>query len=292
MQLSEIIKHVRHIEIRSKRLVNELFSGEYHSIFKGRGMEFQEVREYQPGDDIRLIDWNVTARQGVPFVKKFREERELVVMLVVDHSRSGEFGTRQQFKNELAAEICAVLAFAAIFNNDKVGMILFTDEVERYIPPKKGTSHVLRLVREALSFEPRRSGTSLTTTLQFLNRVQKRKSVVFLISDFFDRDYQKALTISGRRHDLIAIRIIDPREQLVPPVGLVELEDAETGLRVVVDTGDPNVLESFRRRAADHERRVAEAFKKSRTDRIAIQTGKSYIEPLVAFFRQRERRFR
>lgn len=292
MELSEIVKKVRHIEIRSKRLVNDLFSGEYHSVFKGRGMEFQEVREYQPGDDIRLIDWNVTARQGAPFVKKFREERELVVMLVVDRSNSGEFGTVSQMKNELAAELCAVLAFAAIFNNDRVGLILFTDQIEHYLPPKKGSSHVLRLVRETLSFVPRGTGTSLASALEYLSHIQKRRAVVFLISDFLDQGFESALAIAGRRHDLIAIRIYDPREQTVPSVGLVELEDAETHEGLLVDTKDRAVLSVFQKRVREQQEWLTALFTKSQTDCIDIATGSSYTEPLVAFFRTRERRFR
>ncbi|MCP4679733.1 MAG: DUF58 domain-containing protein, partial [Deltaproteobacteria bacterium] len=208
----EILKKIRHIEIHTKRLVNDLFSGEYHSTFKGQGMEFEEVRQYQPGDDIRLIDWNVTARTGFPHIKKFREERELSVVLMVDASSSGRFGTRERFKSETAAELCALLAFSAIKNNDKVGLIIFTDQIEKFVPPQKGRSHVLRLIREILYFEPAGTGTDVAGALEYFNKVIKRKSVVFVISDFLSDDYLKPLQISNNKHDVVAMKVSDPRE--------------------------------------------------------------------------------
>ena len=232
----EILKKVKRIEITTRGLVNDVFSGEYHSVFKGRGMEFSEVREYQIGDDIRTIDWNVTARMGHPFVKIFEEERELTVMLIVDVSSSGNFGTHSRMKGEIAIEICALLAFSAIKNNDKVGLIIFTDAIEKFIPPKKGKSHVLRVLRELLYHEPKGRQTDIGKTLEYLNRVTKRRSVVFLVSDFINTGYEKALQIANRRHDIVAITVTDPREMNMPDVGFIRLEDAETGEVVLVDT--------------------------------------------------------
>ena len=225
----ELLKKVRQIQIRTSRVVNDVFAGQYHSAFRGRGMEFEEVSPYTIGDDVRLIDWNVSARFGEPFIKKFREERELTVMLVVDASRSGLFGSGRQFKLDVAAELCAVLAFSAIRSNDKVGLILFTDQVEKYVPAKKGTQHVLRIIRELLYHQPRRRGTKISEALHFLNRVTRRKSVCFLVSDFMDRDFEPALRIARRRQDLIPVIITDPRELELPDVGFIELQDPETG---------------------------------------------------------------
>ncbi|MGY8778566.1 MAG: DUF58 domain-containing protein, partial [Longimicrobiales bacterium] len=224
----EILKQVRRIEISTRGLVNEVFSGEYHSVFKGRGMNFAEVREYQYGDDIRSIDWNVTARAGAPFVKIFEEERELTVMLVVDVSASGEFGSRGRWKGEVAVEICALLAFSAIKNNDKVGLIIFSDRIEKFVPPRKGRKHVLRVLRELLFHEPEGRGTDLTVALEYLNHVQRKKAVTFLVSDFQDEGFDRALAVAGRRHDLIAVRLGDRRERTLPPLGYLELEDPET----------------------------------------------------------------
>ncbi|MCX7006864.1 MAG: DUF58 domain-containing protein, partial [Kiritimatiellaeota bacterium] len=238
----EIIKKVRQIEIRTRHLVNDVFAGEYHSVFKGRGMEFQEVREYEPGDDIRAIDWNVTARMGHPFIKKFSEERELTVMLLVDISASNQFGSRAQLKKDLAAELAAVLAFAAIRNNDRVGLILFSDEVEHVLPPKKGLSHVLRVVRDVLDFKPKRRGTALAPALDFLNHITTRKTVTFLISDFLTQeDLKSALRVSAARHDLVAVVAADRGEHEWPAAGLVEWRDAETGRHQLVDTSDARV---------------------------------------------------
>lgn len=288
----EIIRKVRRIEIRTKKLVNDVFSGEYHSIFKGRGMEFEEVREYQPGDDIRIIDWNVTARYGFPFVKKFTEERELTVMLLVDASSSGEFGTAQRMKGEIAAELCSVLAFSAIKNNDRVGMIIFTDKIEKYIPPKKGSSHVLRLIREVLYFKPEHQRTDINCALEFLGRIIKRRCVVFLVSDFLNTGFEKKLSIANKRHDVIAIKIVDPREIELPNVGFIELEDTETGEQILIDTKDPEVRKGFRGYATKEQNNLNLTFRSIDLDNIRILTDRSYVEPLMAFFKTRAKKFR
>ena len=286
----ELLKKVRQIQIRTARTVNDVLAGQYHSAFRGRGMEFEEVCPYQIGDDVRLIDWNVSARYGEPFIKKFREERELTVMLVVDASRSGLFGSVNQFKLDVAAELCAVLAFSAIRSNDKVGLILFSDRVEKYVPAKKGTQHVLRIIRELLYHQPQGRGTDIEEAIGFLNRITVRKSVCFLVSDFLTQDYERSLRIARRRHDLIPIIVTDPRERNLPPSGLMELEDSETGVRVLVDTGSRRV----RREYADLVRRRETAretiFRRMDTETIAINTDESYVEPLVRFFRKRERK--
>ncbi len=288
----EIISKIRRIEIRTKRLVNDVFSGEYHSIFKGRGMEFMEVREYQPGDDIRIIDWNVTARYGYPFVKKFKEERELTVIFLVDASSSGQFGTKDRLKEDIAAELCSVLAYAAIKNNDKVGMVIFTDRIEKYIPPKKGRYHVLRLIREVLHFKPEHKGTDINLALEFLGRVIKRKAIVFLVSDFLSGEFDKLLRIANKRHDVIAIRITDPREMELPDVGFLELQDAETGEQILVDTADSNVRKGFSDSASRDRSILDRTFRSMDLDNIQILTDKPYIRPLMGFFRLRAKRFR
>jgi uncharacterized protein (DUF58 family) len=286
----EILKKIRYIEIRTRRLVNDLFSGEYHSTFKGQGMEFEEVREYQPGDDIRLIDWNVTARTGFPHVKKFREERELSVVLLVDASSSGKFGTKERFKSEVAAEICALLAFSAIKNNDKVGLIIFTDRIEKFVPPKKGRAHVLRLIREILYFTPEGLATDIGMALEYLNKVIKRKSVVFLVSDFFFEGYLKPLQLANKKHDVIALKISDPREKTFEDVGLIELEDAETGEVVLINTGSKEFRREFAARSDEDLQNLSRSLKVINTDFINIQTDQSYIVPLVSFFKMREKR--
>lgn len=286
----EILKQVRRIEIRTRGLVNEVFSGEYHSAFKGRGMSFAEVREYQYGDDIRNIDWNVTARSGAPFVKVYEEERELTVMLVVDVSASGEFGSRERLKGELAVEICALLAFSAIKNNDKVGLIIFSDRIEKFVPPRKGRRHVLRVLRELLYHKPEGRGTDIRGALEYLTHVQRKRAVSFLVSDFQDQGFERALAVAGRRHDMVAIRIGDRREEELPPVGLVELEDPESGERVVVNTSDPDFRQAFsekvRRARADLDR----SLRRSKVDVIDVVTGRPYVRPLMRFFEERERR--
>jgi len=286
----ELLKKIRHIEIHTKRLVNDLFSGEYHSTFKGQGMEFEEVRQYQPGDDIRLIDWNVTARTGYPYVKKFREERELSVVLMVDASSSGRFGTRERFKSETAAELCALLAFSAIKNNDKVGLIIFTDRIEKFVPPQKGRSHVLRLIREILYFEPEGTGTDVAGALEYFNKVIKRKSVVFLISDFLSDGYLKPLQISNNKHDVVAMKVSDPREAAFENVGLIELEDAETGEVILINTGSKEFRREFAARAREDNENLKKSLQLINVDFINIQTGESYIAPLVNFFKMREKR--
>lgn len=286
----ELLKKVRQIQIRTSRTVNDVLAGQYHSAFRGRGMEFEEVSPYQIGDDVRLIDWNVSARVGEPYIKKFREERELTVMLVVDVSRSGLFGSDRQFKLDVAAELCAVLAFSAIRSNDKVGLILFTDQVERYVPPKKGTKHVLRLIRELLYHEPKGRGTDIAAALDYLNHVTIRKSVCFLVSDFLGADYERSLRIARRRHDLIPVLVRDPRESELPPVGLIELEDAETGERTLVDAGSRRVRRRFRETAQRRQEDLRAMFRKIDTEFIDVVTTESYVDPVVAFFRKKERR--
>ena len=292
MKLEELFKKIKRIEITTNKIVNEVLVGKYQSVFKGRGIEFEEVREYQEGDDIRTIDWNVTARIGKPFVKRFVEERQLTVMLLVDASSSNIFGTVEQMKSELAAEVCAVLAFSAIKSNDRVGLIIFTNQIEKYIPPRKGSEHVLRIVREILYFNTQNSQTDIKSALEFLNRVQPRKSVVFLISDFFSTDYEKALKLTSKRHDLIAISINDPREMKLPPIGIIELEDSETGEIILIDTYDTNLLYRFEKQTEDFKRKREDLFKNMGIDHIQLQTGQPYLKPLILFFKNRALRMR
>ena len=288
----EILKKVRRIEISTRGLVNEVLSGEYHSVFKGRGMNFAEVREYQYGDDIRSIDWNVTARTGAPFVKVFEEERELTVMLVVDVSASGDFGTRERMKGEVAVEICALLAFSAIKNNDKVGLIIFSDQVEKFVPPRKGKRHVLRVLRELLYHRSEGRGTNIRAALDYLNHVQRKKAVTFLVSDFRDSGFEKALAVAGRRHDLIAVRVGDLRERELPSLGLLELEDPETGERVVVNTSDARFRAAFTERSLASRGELDRTLRRGKVDVIDIETGEPYVRPLMRFFKDRMRRRR
>ena len=288
----EILKQVRRVEIATRGLVNEVFSGEYHSVFKGRGMNFAEVRAYQYGDDIRSIDWNVTARTGTPFVKVFDEERELTVMLVVDVSASGDFGSRSRMKGEVAVEICAVLAFSAITNNDKVGLIIFSDRIEKFVPPRKGRRHGLRVLRELLYFQPEGRGTDVAGALGYLARVVRRRAVVFVVSDFFDTGYQKALAVAGRRHDTIVIRMGDPRERELPAVGYIELEDAETGEQLTVNLSDAAFREAFERDVTETRTALEREFRKTGVDVVEISTDRPYADRLMRFFRQRAKRFR
>lgn len=287
----ELIKKIRRLEIRTSRMVNDVLAGEYHSVFKGQGMEFEEVREYQHGDDIRTIDWNVTARMGEPFVKRYREERELTVMLVVDASSSSLFGTSSQMKAELAVELSAVLAFSAIKNNDRVGLILFTDQVETFIPPKKGKKHVLRLIRELLLFEPKGGATDIQNALEFLGRLTNRKSVVFLLSDFMSEGYQDALRVANRKHDLVTMSISDPRELDMPRIGILELEDAETGERIEIDTFDRRMMELFEREAGADFDRLQREFKRMSIDHVPIRTDRPYVDSLIRFFQRRAKRY-
>ena len=286
----EVIKKIRQIEIRTKKLVNELFSGEYHSTFKGQGMEFEEVRQYEPGDDVRLIDWNVTARMGQPYIKKFREERELSVVLLIDASSSGRFGTRDRFKNDTAAELGALLAFSAIKNNDKVALIIFTDRIEKFVPPKKGRAHVLRIIREILYFKPQGKGTDIAAALEYFNKVIRRKSVVFLISDFLSEGFSKPLQIANNKHDIIAIKVSDPRESTFDDVGLIELEDAETGEVLIIDSGSKEFRREFAARASEDVAELKRGLRSINLDFINIRTDQSYIVPLINFFKARERR--
>lgn len=288
----EILKKVRRLEITTRGLVNDVLSGEYHSAFKGRGMNFAEVREYQYGDDIRSIDWNVTARTGSPFVKVYEEERELTVMLVVDVSASGNFGTRERLKGEVAVEVCALLAFSAIKNNDKVGLILFSDHVEQFVPPRKGRRHVLRVLRELLYHRPSGKGTDIAAALDYLNHVQRKRAVTFLVSDFRDAGFEKALAVSGRRHDLIAVRMSDTRERELPPLGFVELEDPETGERVTVNTSNAEFREAFAKTAEGARLGLDRTLRRSGVDVIDIETGTPYSQPLMRFFKERMRRVR
>lgn len=291
MDTKEILKKVRHIEIKTKGVVNQILSGEYHSVFKGRGMEFSEVREYQFGDDIRTIDWNVSARFNHPFVKIFEEERELTVMLLVDFSASKSFGTVEKLKSEIATELCAVLAFSAMKNNDKVGMILFSDQIEKFIPPKKGRSHVLRIIRELLAFTPQRKGTSIKTALEYFHHVTKKRSIAFLVSDFIDRDYEKPLRIVAQRHDLIAVNLYDPREAVLADAGIMQLVDAESGKQQWIDTSDSLLRSFYQRRWNDIRQERNRTFLKTHVDAIDVNITQPFIQPLVDFFRMRERRY-
>jgi uncharacterized protein (DUF58 family) len=288
----EILRKVRRIEISTRGLVNEIFSGEYHSVFKGRGMNFAEVREYQFGDDIRSIDWNVTARVGSPYVKVFEEERELTVMLVVDVSGSGDFGTVERMKGEIAVEICALLAFSAIKNHDKVGLIIFTDRIEKFVPPRKGRAHVLRVLRELLYFEPEGRGTDIGMALEYLTHVTRRRAVVFLVSDFLSKDYERPLSVAGRRHDVVAIKVADPRETELPAIGYLELEDAETGEHVLVDTSDADVRRAIDVRVAEARVARERMFRSAKIDFVEVRSDRSYIDPLMRFFQLRARRLR
>jgi uncharacterized protein (DUF58 family) len=297
-RVKAILKKVRDIEVRTKRLVNDSVAGQYHSVFKGRGMNFDEVREYVPGDEVRTIDWNVTARAGHPYVKKFTEERELTILLVVDLSASGNFGSASQSKREMAAELASVLAFSAIRNSDKVGLVLFTDDVEQYIPPKKGRRHVLRVVREILFFQPRKRGTDVPKALDFVNRVTAHRAIVFLVSDFQIAGDQAvamaglrhALRLTNRRHDLVALRIQDPREQSLPDVGMLAIEDAETGELLELDTANPAVRERFAELAQTRTTELRQALNAEAVDSLELSTAASYLPPLLRFFKNRKKR--
>lgn len=288
--LVEILKKVRRIEITTRRMVNDVFSGEYHSVFKGQGMEFDEVREYQPGDDIRAIDWNVTARMGAPYIKRFMEERELVVTFLLDVSASGRFGSTGKTKIDTAAEICAVLAFSAIQNHDKVGAIVFSDEVEKYIAPEKGRKHVLHLVREMLFYRPRRDRTNVANALEYLLRVSKRRGVVFVVSDFLSPDFSRPLAMAARKHDVVAIWISDPREEQIEMSGLVRVWDQEARIERVVDLGSRAARERFRAYAQKRNDETSAIFRRHGIDSIRIESGQDYVVPLSVFFRARARR--
>jgi uncharacterized protein (DUF58 family) len=283
-----LLKRVRKIEIKTKGLSNQIFSGEYHSAFKGRGMAFSEVREYQPGDEIRTIDWNVTARFNKPYIKVFEEEREMTVMMIIDVSGSGEFGTQEKTKQEQIIEICAVLAFSAIQNNDKVGVIFFSDQIEKFIPPKKGKSHILMIIRELLEFKPVSKGTSIKEALGYFNRVIKRKCTAFLISDFIDNQFEDSLKMANNKHDLIALNIFDIREEELPDVGLIQLRDAETGQQKWVNSGDKEVRLDFKKEVLRRKKLLEQTFRKSGVDVANISAHESYVGPLMNLFKRRE----
>jgi uncharacterized protein (DUF58 family) len=285
----DLLKKVRLIELKTRGLSNHIFSGEYHSAFKGRGMAFSEVREYVPGDEVRTIDWNVTARSGRPHIKVFDEERELTVMLMADVSGSGEFGTEAQLKRELITEACATIAFSAIQNNDKVGLILFTDRIELFIPPKKGRGHILRIVRELLEFRPTHKGTDVAGALKYMSNVIKKRSIAFLISDLMAEGYEDALKIANRKHDLVVLRTTDPRELELPAMGLVQFLDPETGETRWVNTNNKRVRAHYRAEALKLAARAKDALRRAGVDHAVISTREGYVRPLMTLFKRRDR---
>ena len=289
---ADLMRQNRRLQLRARRAVQTLLGGEYHSVFKGTGLSFEEVREYQPGDDVRSIDWNVTARMSHPFIKRFVEERELTVLLLADVSSSHRFGSQQQAKRTVAAELAALIAFSAIANNDRVGLIACTDAVERFVPPAKGSRHVLRLLRDILFFEPEKKGTSLRAGLDYLNQVQRRRAIVFLVSDFLDEGYEPAFRLAGRKHDLIAVRVTDVREFELPDAGLLQVEDAETGRQVLADTHAPELRTRFAARAAERNEAVKRLTRSCQVDLIDVSTDGKHFDALVRFFQMRERRRR
>ncbi len=287
MESAELFKKVRKIEIKTRGLSNQIFSGEYHSVFKGRGMAFSEVREYQPGDDIRSIDWNVTARFNHPYVKIYDEERELTVMLLIDVSASNHFGTRKSLKQDVITELAAVLAFSAIQNNDKVGVIFFSKTVEKFIPPKKGTSHILRIIRELIEFRPQQQGTNITEPLRYFTNVIKKRCTAFILSDFLDRGFEDAIKIANKKHDLIAMRISDIRETELPEVGLIRARDAESGKQIWIDSSDKAVRRQYNNWYKAHNAYINDTFLRSGVDAAEIRTDEDYIKPLMKLFRKR-----
>jgi len=287
METTELLKKVRKIEIKTRGLSNQVFSGQYHSAFKGRGMAFSEVREYAMGDDIRSIDWNVTARTGTPFVKVFEEERELTVMMLVDVSGSGDFGSRQMQKRQMMTEICAVISFSALQNNDKVGVIFFSDRIEKFIPPKKGKSHILRIIRELIDFTPESKGTDIGGALRYLTNAVKKRSIAFLLSDFMDKGYNDPLKIASRKHDMVAIRVHDVLEAEIPNVGLLPLTDAETGQMVWLNTSDPQVRTRLKAESLRADAEMRDIFRKSGVDMAEVRTDGSYVKPLMNLFKRR-----
>ena len=290
-QLSpELLKHIKKIQVKTNHMVNDIMAGEYVSAFKGRGMEFSEVREYQPGDDVRLIDWNVTARMNQPFIKEFIEERELTLMLLVDVSSSGRFGSDLKLKNEIAAEVASIIAFAAIKNNDKIGLIIFSDKIEHHIPPKKGKAHIWNIIRTILSFKPEGKGTNLALPLEYLLKIQKKKATSFLISDFQDTNYEQQLKLANQKFDLIAINIIDPREETLPDVGIVFLEDSETGKTLLVNTHDPQVIKEHQKLCIQKKQDRKKLFNSIGIDTIEIFTNKSLTDPIIKYFKFREKK--
>jgi uncharacterized protein (DUF58 family) len=290
MSTSALLKKVRKIEIKTKGLSNHIFAGEYHTAFKGKGMAFSEVREYQPGDDVRSIDWNVTARYNAPFIKIFEEEREMTVMLLVDVSGSGDFGTNKQFKRELATEISAILAFSAIKNNDKVGVIFFSNIIEEFIPPKKGKSHILRIIRQVLAFEAKEKKTDVSLAIEYFNNVMKKRTICFVLSDFISKEFEKPLKIASKKHDIIALRIHDKRENTLPNVGIIPLQDAENDSISYVDTSSQKVRELFYNKQEEKQAYLRKLFPKCGVDMIDISTGSDYVKPLMNFFKNRGKR--
>ena len=286
----EILRQVRRIEISTNRIVNETMSGRYESVFKGHGIEFEEVREYQPGDEVRSIDWNVTARTGRPYIKRFVEERELTVMCLVDLSRSMAFGSVRQLKQRVATELCAVIAFSAIKHHDKVGLLLFTDRVERFIPPRKGPQHVLRVIRDVLSFEPAGDGTNVAAALDYLAKVLHRKAIVFLVSDFFCEELRATLAIANRRHDVIAVHVVDPRQETLPPVGWIRWEDLELRRELILHSANAGVRKHYEQWAALHRERVTEITRAAGVDLVEVRTDRPYLEALLRFFHMRSLR--
>ncbi len=288
----EIIKKIKKIEIKSRKLATDVFVGRYKSVFKGKGMEFLEVREYYPGDDVRNIDWNVTARMGTPYVKKFADERELTLFILLDLSNSNTFGTRNKIKREIATEICGVLAFASLRNNDKIGAITFTDQVEAYIPPSKGLTHVLRVIRDLLYSRPEGRGTRMTVAFDYLNNTTVKRSILFLVSDFLTEGFESQLKVLNQRHDVIAIRILDPLDLGLPNVGLIEFEDSESGEQIIMDTSSQTLRGEFNNSRNRKMEETTRFFLANNIDYIDIRTDKSYVEPLMRFFAQRARRIR
>tara|TARA_B110000881_G_C18591343_1_gene528180 strand:- start:1575 stop:2447 length:873 start_codon:yes stop_codon:yes gene_type:complete len=290
MSTIELLKKVRKIEIKTKGLSNHIFSGEYHTAFKGKGMAFSEVREYQPGDDVRSIDWNVTARYNSPFVKVFEEEREMTVILLIDVSGSSDFGTQTQLKREVATEIAAVLSFSAINNNDKIGVLFFSYKIEKFIPPKKGKSHILRIIRELITFESESKKTNIEVALKYFNNVIKKRAVCFILSDFMDTNFDKSLKIARNKHDIIALRIHDQREETLPNVGLIKVEDAESGQTRWMDSSNKQVRTNYNNNYREFEKDLKQTLQSSGVDHIDIKTGKDYIKPLMSFFKNRGKR--
>jgi uncharacterized protein (DUF58 family) len=288
---ADVLRKIRRIQITTSRMVTDVFAGHYHSVFKGRGLEFEEVREYQPGDEIRSIDWNVTARMGRPYVKKFADERDLTIMFLLDLSLSCRFGTAHQLKTQLAAEICALLSFSAIRNNDRVGLILFTDRVEKFLPPRKGLPQVLRVIREALYFSPQGRGTDIPLALEYLNRISNRRSVAFILSDFYGLDLKRPLSIVNKRHDLIAMALSDPLEWDLPNIGLVDFEDAETGEHFLIDTAHEALGRQYRAKAVERQGERKKFFSSIPMDHLVLRTDKPYLPVLLKFFRMREARY-
>lgn len=288
----EVLDKIRRIQIKTSHMVNDVFAGQYHSVFKGKGMEFDEVREYQPGDDIRSIDWNVTARMGHPYIKKFVEERQLTVMLIMDASGSSYFGTQNKLKSEQAAELCSVLAFSAIKNNDRVGLIIFSDRIEQFIPPRKGLSHVLRVIREVLYHKPKGTGTDIGLALEYLNNVVRKKAICFLISDFFGCEFKQQLKITNKRHDLVAMTITDPAEKNLPQAGIIKLQDNETKQEFYIDSSDKNARDEFARRSSEQLAQRTRLLRQAGVDIVDISTNLPYSEELYRFFRKRGKRLR